>query len=249
MHFFKSAVICAALVTMCGCDRASPESASAIGMEFKLIPAGSFTMGEGDDAHEVTLTTPFKMGVHEVAQAQYEQVMGFNPSHFKGGNHPVETVTWVRAVEFCRRLSDLPVEKAAGHVYRLPTEAEWEYACRAGTTTRYSFGDDDSELGDYAWFGTLDDKTHPVGTKRPNPWGLYDMHGNVWELCEDWVAKYPSGNATNPTGPSTGNNRVKRGGSWSSFDKTCGSAYRSWQKPLGWGWDRGFRVCLGPSGK
>ena len=139
-------------------------------MEFKLIPAGKFIMGEGDQAHEVTQTKPFKIGVHEVTQAQYEQVMGVNPSHFKGADNPVEKVSWDDAVEFCRRLSDLPAEKAAGHVYRLPTEAEWEYACRAGTTTKYSFGDDESDLGDHAWFlenflensGT---NTHPVGRK------------------------------------------------------------------------------------
>ena len=115
-------------------------------MEFKLIPAGTFIMGEGDQAHEVTLTKPFKMGVHEVTQAQYEQVMGVNPSKYKGADNPVETVSWEDAVEFCRKLSELPAEKAAGNVYRLPTEAEWEYACRAGTTTKYSFGDDESDL-------------------------------------------------------------------------------------------------------
>jgi len=98
-------------------------------MEFKLIPAGTFIMGEGDQAHEVTLTKPFKMGVHEVTQAQYEQVMGVNPSKYKGADNPVETVSWEDAVEFCRKLSELPAEKAAGNVYRLPTEAEWEYAC------------------------------------------------------------------------------------------------------------------------
>ena len=102
-------------------------------MQFKLIPAGTFTMGEGDDAHEVTLTKPFKMRVREVTQAQYQRVMGTNPSYFKGANNPVEKVTWEDAAEFCRKLSALPAEKAEGNVYRLPTEAEWEYACRAGT--------------------------------------------------------------------------------------------------------------------
>ena len=194
---FKCAVVCVAVVATCGCEQGqrtapapSPESATSIGMEFKLIPAGTFIMGEGDDAHEVTLTQPFKIGVHEVTQAQYEQVMGVNPSHFKGANNPVETVSWEDAVEFCRRLSELPAEKAAGHVYRLPTEAEWEYACRAGTTTKYSFGDDESDLGDHAWFlenflensGT---NTHPVGRKGPNAWSLYGMHGNVLEWCQD----------------------------------------------------------------
>ena len=132
-------------------DMELPESAHSIGMEFKLIPAGGFTMGAGSYEHQVTLTQAFKIGVHEVTQLQYEQVMGVNPSKFKGANNPVEMVSWEDAVEFCRRLSDLPAEKAAGNVYRLPTEAEWEYACRAGTTTKYSFGDDESEFGEYAW--------------------------------------------------------------------------------------------------
>jgi len=187
-----------------------------MGMKFKLIPAGKFTMGgllpiEGDDAHEVTLTKPFKMGVHEVTQAQYEQVMGSNPSKFEGADNPVENVSWLEALEFCRKLSALPAEKAAGNVYRLPTEAEWEYACRAGTTTQFSFGDDDSDLGDYAWYAdNSDDKTHPVGSKQPNAWGLYDMHGNVWEWCLDWHGDYPSGAVTDPTGPSE---------AWGSMEK------------------------------
>jgi formylglycine-generating enzyme required for sulfatase activity len=134
------------------------------------------------------------MGVHEVTQAQYEQVMGVNPSQFKGANNPVETVRWEDAVGFCRNLSELPAEKAAGRVYRLPTEAEWEYACRAGTTTNYSFGYNDSDLGLYAWYAVNSGgRTHPVGGKKPNSWGLYDMHGNVWEWCQDRFAPYPSG--------------------------------------------------------
>ena len=151
MNICKSVVVWVTVVAICGCDRSQPKSASAIGMEFKLIPAGTFTMGEDDEAHEVTLTQPFQMGVHEVTQAQYEQVMGNNPSEFFGTDNPVEMVSWEDAVEFCGKLSAFPAEKAAGNVYRLPTEAEWEYACRAGTTTNYSFGDDDSDLGDYAW--------------------------------------------------------------------------------------------------
>ena len=116
--------------------------------------------------HEVILTTSFKMGVHEVTQAQYEQVMGVNPSEFKGADNPVEKVSWEDAVEFCRRLSDLPAEKAAGHVYRLPTEAEWEYACRAGTTTKFSFGDDESNLGDYAWYGDNSDAQYSSSRRQ-----------------------------------------------------------------------------------
>ena len=273
MNIFKTVVVCVAVVAICGCDRSQPtppvatsnpapaktnnptpvelpESASAIGMEFKLIPAGKFTMGENDEAHEVTLTEPFMMGVHEVTQAQYEQVMKNNPSKFKGADHPVEMVTWKDALEFCRRLSELPAEKAAGNVYRLPTEAEWEYACRAGTKAAYSFGDDDSKLGDYAWFRVGSGKeTHPVGSKQPNAWGLYDMHGNVYEWCSDWFEEYPSGEVTDPSGPSSGSFRVYRGGSWFNSAEVCRSAYRSRGKPSRLRNDLGFRVSLSPSGK
>jgi len=237
-----------------------PESTNSIGMEFKLIPAGTFIMGDasGEDdetPHEVTLTKPFKMGVHEVTQAQYEQVMGVNPSKFKGADYPVqdypvETVTWDDAVEFCRRLSELPAEKEAGNVYRLPTEAEWEYACRAGTTTMYSFGDDESDLRNYAWYLRYSGGgTHPVGGKKPNAWGVYDMHGNVWEWCQDWYGDYPSGSVTDPSGAKSGSDRVFRGGSWSMTPEHCRSATRFGGFP----WYRngylGFRVCLSPSGK
>ncbi|MCH2118999.1 MAG: SUMF1/EgtB/PvdO family nonheme iron enzyme, partial [Pirellulales bacterium] len=185
------------------------ETTNSIGMKLNLIPPGEFTMGDGDDAHQVTLTQAFEMGIHEVTQEQYEAVMGTTPSNFKGPQNPVEQVSWDDAVEFCRKLSALPAEKKAGYVYRLPTEAEWEYACRAGTTTAYSFGDDASELGEYAWLGG---KPHPVGLKKPNPWGLYDMHGNVWEWCQDWYGAYPSGSLTDPTGAAVGSTRVNRSG-------------------------------------
>ena len=219
-------------------------------MKFKLIPAGKFTMGEGDEAHEVTLTKPFKMGVHEVTQAQYEQVMKNNPSNFKGADNPVQIVSWEDAVEFCRKLSELPAEKAAGNVYRLPTEAQWECACRAGTTTRFSFGDDESDLGDYAWYrDNSGDKTHPVGGKKPNAWGLYDMHANVWEWCQDWYGDYPSGSVTDPTGPVGGSRRVIRGGCWYYTAGYCRSAIRYGYEPSYLSTNRGFRVSLSPSGK
>jgi formylglycine-generating enzyme required for sulfatase activity len=227
-----------------------PESADSIGMKFKLIPAGTFTMGDGDDAHDVTLTKPFKMGVHEVTQAQYEQVMGVNPSGFRGADNPVEKVSWDDAVEFCRRLSELPAEKEAGNVYRLPTEAEWEYACRAGTTTKYSFGDDESKLGDYGWFSeNSGTKTHPVGGKSPNAMGLYGMHGNVVEWCQDWYGDYPSGSVTDPSGATSGSGRVCRGGGWYFTAGGCRSADRGRTLPSFRYLYSGFRVCLSPSGK
>jgi formylglycine-generating enzyme required for sulfatase activity len=134
--------------------------------------------------------------------------MGKNPSEFKGATNPVEGLSWEDATEFCKKLS----EKTRQTV-RLPTEAEWEYACRAGTESAFSFGDDLSALGDYAWWaGNSDKTTHPVGQKKPNSWGLYDMHGNVLEWCADWYGEYPKGPATDPSGPATGDRRVLRGG-------------------------------------
>ena len=155
--------------------------------------------------HEVTITNSYYLGAFEVNQDQYEKVMGDNPSHFKGGKNPVDHVYWQEAVYFCKTLSKLPEEKAAGRVYRLPTEAEWEYACRAGSTTAYSFGDNAQRLSEYAWFGDVPGgKTHPVGEKKPNRWGLYDMHGNVSEWCRDWYGPYASFAETNPDSPDLG---------------------------------------------
>ncbi|MFM7929249.1 MAG: formylglycine-generating enzyme family protein, partial [Pirellula sp.] len=181
----------------------------------------------------MTISKDYYLGVHEVTQAQYEKVMGANPSYFRGdiqgsrSNHPVEQVSWEDAVEFCKKLSDLHEEKAAGRVYRLPTEAEWEYACRAGSKTAYSFGESPKSLGDYAWFGSnSNNQTHPVGEKKANAWGLYDMHGNVWEWCRDRYGDYPKGAVSDPTGPKKGSSRVSRGGSWYYEAAGCRSAYR-----------------------
>ena len=226
---------------------------TSVGIELKLLPAGQFTMGSesggrGETPHQVTLTQPFYLGVHEVTQEQYERVMGENPSVYKGAKNPVEGVSWEDAVEFCRKLSELPKEKAAGHVYRLPTEAEWEYACRAGTTTKYSFGDEESQLGAYAWYDVnSDDRAHPVGQKRPNPWGLYDMHGNVWEWCQDSYGAFPQGLATDPKGPSSGSSRVNRGGCWLSYAGFCRSALRDGDSPTDRFFYLGFRVACVPS--
>ena len=226
---------------------------NSIGMVLVPIPAGEFMMGDPTNpthpTHPVTLTKPFHLGAFEVTQEQYEKVMGKNPSRFKGTNNPVEKVSWDDAAEFCRRLSELPEEKAAGHVYRLPTEAEWEYACRAGTTTAYSFGDDESQLGQYAWFGKNSGyATHPVGEKKPNPWGLYDMHGNVWEWCQDWYDDYPSEPVTDPTGPTTGSARVFRGGDLLFGAAYCRVARRRTLAPTLRSNDLGFRLALSPLG-
>ena len=228
---------------------AGMEVTNSIGMKLRLIPAGEFTMGspgtesdrsDNETQHRVSITKPFYLGVTEVTQEQYQKVMGTNPSQFQGPQNPVEKVSWAEAVEFCRKLSAMPAEKTAGHVYRLPTEAEWEYACRSGTTTAYGFGDDRSGLGVYGWGGG--ESTHPVGGKKPNAWGLYDMHGNVWEWCQDWYGDYPSGSATDPTGAPSGSYRVLRGGGWSSYARLCRSANRIRLTPESRDSRLGFRV-------
>jgi formylglycine-generating enzyme required for sulfatase activity len=235
---------------------ALPPLENSIGMKLKLLPAGTFTMGEaGGDSderpHEVTLSRPFYLGVNEVTNAQWRRVMGNVPSTWKDADRPVEQVSWEEAVEFCRKLSELPAEKKAGRVYRLPTESEWEYACRAGTTTRYSFGDAEGKLGEHGWFDTNSGgETHPVGKKRPNPWGLYDMHGNLFEWCSDWYGEYPKDAVTDPQGPSGASARVFRGGCWNFSARACRSASRFrydplFRLPLHY---LGFRLALSLSG-
>jgi formylglycine-generating enzyme required for sulfatase activity len=227
---------------------------NSIGMTLALIPNGTFTMGEGDEALQVTLTHPFQLGVYEVTQEEYEKVMGNNPSVFKKDpQNPVETVSWYDAVEFCKKLSQLPEEKAAGRVYRLPTEAEWEYACRAGSTTQYSFGNIEERLSVYAWYYSTkiaDSKygPQPVGRKKPNAWGLYDMHGNVGEWCSDWYGEYPKGAVSDPSGPREGSSRVCRGGSWCNDAAGCRSSFRLSRSPEERGNNGGFRVALSSPG-
>ncbi len=225
------------------------EITNSIGMRLVLIHAVSFTMGSTVDeelimlsetSHEVTLGNSYYLGAYEVTQGEYEKVMSTNPSKFNGSKNPVEGVSWDDAVSFCEKLSDLPEEKAAGRSYRLPTEAEWEYACRASSNASYSFGDTAESLGEYAWFG--EGNTHPVGEKKPNRWGLYDMHGNVLEWCQDWFDVYPPDASTDPKGPKWGTARVIRG-------RSCRSASRAGLNS----WSRtgsiGFRVALIPSVK
>ncbi|MCX5653823.1 MAG: formylglycine-generating enzyme family protein [Planctomycetota bacterium] len=192
-------------------------------VKMALIPAGKFVMGEEGGRHDVTISKPFYMGVTEVTQAQYEAIMGTNPSKFTSPAYSVEHVSWDDAALFCRKLSE-----KTGRTVRLPTEAEWEYACRAGTKTRFSFGDSDKDLADYAWYSDNSGrKTHPVGQKKPNAWGLYDMHGNVDEMCADWYAEnLPKEAVTDPQGPTSGTYRVSRGGAWGASSHYCRSAAR-----------------------
>ncbi len=208
---------------------------NTIGMEFVLIPAGEFEMGSPSDeegrisksegpVHHVNIEKAFHMGKYEVTQKQWRAIMGDNPSYYKGDDLPVEQITWDDVQEFIKKLN----EKEGTGKYRLPSEAEWEYACRAGTTTRYSFGDSESKLCDYAWyFKNSDLKTHPVGQKKPNSWGLYDMHGNVWEWVQDsWHGSYDGAPADGSAWEGDYVLRVIRGGSWRSFAEDCRSANR-----------------------
>jgi formylglycine-generating enzyme required for sulfatase activity len=185
-------------------------------------------------AHEVTLTKPYYLGKFEVTQEQYQQIMGVNPSDFRGQNLPVENVSWDEAQEFCKKASE--VAQAAGlraqpgglrYNVRLPTDAEWEHACRAGTRTTYCCGDAEADLDRAAWYDkNSGNTTHPVGQKTANAWGVHDMHGNVWEWCADWYGDYGAGAVTDPQGPADGADRVLRGGSWNYIPRNCRSAYR-----------------------
>ena len=198
-------------------------------MEFVLIPAGSFMMGsetsrpDEKPTTKVIITKPFYLGKFEVTQEQWQTLMGTNNGYYKGTNLPVEQVSWNDCQEFVGKLNG----KVRGYEFRLPTEAEWEYACRAGTATEYSHGDGATNLADYAWFtGNAEKRTHPVGEKKPNPWGLHDMHGNVWEWCQDWYGPYPGGEVTDPIGAQSGTTRVIRGGSWSHGGRDLWSSFR-----------------------
>jgi len=217
---------------------------NSIGMTFVKIPSGSFRMGSpsgetgrygNEKEHKVTINNSFYMQTTEVTQGQWRAIMGSNPSKFGdcGDNCPVEMVSWDDTQAFIRKLN----EKEGTSRYRLPTEAEWEYAARAGTTTPFAFGSClSSSQANYngnnplegCSKGTYREKTVSVGSFSPNAWGLYDMHGNVYEWCQDWYDEdYPSGAVTDPSGPGSGSSRVIRGGGWYSLAQDCRSAHRS----------------------
>jgi formylglycine-generating enzyme required for sulfatase activity len=250
------------------------EITNSIGMKLVLIPAGKFLMGsppdekdrrDDEEQHEVEITKPFYLGVYEVTQRQYEQVMRTNPSRFKkenggGPDHPVENVSWQDAQDFCPKLSALEKERAAKRVYRLPTEAEWEYSCRGGAreNTPFHFGKSLSSIqanfdGNYPYGdapkGPYLQKTSPGGSYQPNGFGLFDMHGNVREWCADWYGPYDKQDKKDPQGPKTGDRRVLRGGSWYYYGRDCRAAYRDWLDPA----DRygliGFRVVCVPAAR
>jgi formylglycine-generating enzyme required for sulfatase activity len=219
-----------------------------IKLEMLLIPTGEFEVGSSDGeknerpVHKVKISRPFYLGEFSVTQAQYEKIMGSNPSQTKGDNLPADRVTFIEAEEFCKR-----VHKLTGKAIRLPSEAEWEYACRAGTKTRFYTGDNDASLDPAAWFvANSEEKTHPVGLKKPNAWGLYDMHGNVLQWCQDWYADdyYEKSPTDDPSGPSRAKFRVVRGGSYRLDAKRCRSTFRnSCAADYHW-FGIGFRVAL-----
>jgi formylglycine-generating enzyme required for sulfatase activity len=264
-----AAALCASAIAATPSSHAAePMHRNSIDMAFVLIPAGSFQMGSSDDdpeatsaekpRHRVTISKPFYLGRFEVTQAQWLAVMGTgsfasarsNPYYNLPGmadrlnkpDHPA-TVSWNEAQAFVQRLN-----AKEGHTrYRLPTEAEWEYAARAGTTTAYSYGDDTRQLGRYAWFGEdfASGATHAVGQKLPNPWGLHDVHGNVWEWTQDrYSERHDSRDAIDPRGPSSGESRVVRGGSWHETSTSWRSAFRKPYSADYRGISIGFRVAL-----
>ncbi|WP_095642984.1 formylglycine-generating enzyme family protein [Methanosarcina spelaei] len=220
-------------------------------MEFVLIPAGKFMMGSpsgeeviyDDEApiHKVTIEDSFYMGKYPVTQKQWKKIQGSNPSSLKGEDWPVEMISWEDAQEFIQKLN----EKEGTEKYRLSSEAEWEYSCRAGTQTRYSFGDDESKLNEYAWYEkSFGSETHPAGQKKPNSLGLYDIHGNVWEWVQDrWHSNYnvaPSDGSAWEDGNSS--SRLIHGGSWGSNAVSCRSAARLGDDPDSCGSVVGFRL-------
>jgi formylglycine-generating enzyme required for sulfatase activity len=225
---------------------------NGVNLELLKIPAGEFLMGTRDSGflfdederpmHRVTISRPFHIGKYEVTQAQWAAVMGGNPSRHKGDQLPVHDVTWDSCREFCSRLGE-----RTGRTVRLPTEAEWEHACRAGTETLFSFGDNQDDMGAYGWYqDNTENAPELVGTRQPNPWGLHDMHGNVFEWCADWFDSTYYGWSTekDPAGPQAGEKRVMRGGCWYMQAWSARSAFRAASKPSGSNEIVGFRVVV-----
>ena len=217
--------------------QSAKEITNSIGMKLVLIPKGTFMMGspeceegrqENESQHEVTISNDYYLGAYEVTQTQYQTVTGNNPSCYQGA---------------------LVGNQKAGRVYHLPTEAQWEYACRAGSKTIYSFDNEEGLLPEYGWFKrNSSQRTHTAGLLEPNAWGLYDMHGNVWEWCSDWYGEYPKGAVSDQSGPTIGKARVDRGGDWNSEAAFCRSAFRDRSHPSDRSTTQGFRVALSPSG-
>jgi formylglycine-generating enzyme required for sulfatase activity len=234
-----------------------PFAIADLSLEMLWVKPGTFEMGSptteagrgsNEAEHNVTLTKGFYLGQYEVTQTQWEKVMGDNPSHFKGANRPVEKVSWTEVTSFCEKLTEMESEAGrlpAGMAYQLPTEAQWEYACRAGTRSAYSFGENLTSR--QANIDEVVDETTPVGNYPANPWGFHDMHGNVLEWCADWYGDYPSGVVRDPVGPAVGSSRVSRGGSWSYSAYFARSALRRRGVPADSINSLGFRLSLRPA--
>ncbi len=245
-------VLAALVAVVAGCGKSDSGAPAILGVAGEMVraPAGTFTMGDGagrpdETPHSVAIDS-FYIDKYPVTQEYYERVMGVNPSKQKGKNNPVEKTQWTDAVRFCNKCSELEGLTPCYDLdtwecnfdadgYRLPTEAEWEYACRAGSTGKYYFGDAETELSRYAWFKPHSQgKPRQVGQKQPNRWGLYDMHGNVWQWCHDWYGEtyYAESTAGNPRGPAAGKMRVLRGGAWDCTAEKLRSAYRHKEFPV-----------------
>ncbi len=253
-HYIIAALLLSGtLALLQGCNRKAPndapsETKTESGTEMVLLPGGWFTMGDENEVdakpHQVVVSA-FYIDKYPVTQEEYRRVTGKNPSRWKAGRNPVEQVRWSDAVRYCNARSRLEGLQPCydlqtwecnfnANGYRLPTEAEWEYACRAGTKTTFFFGNNPSKLASYAWFDeNSGGKPQPVGQKRPNPLGLYDMYGNVWEWCNDFykVDYYQESPEENPKGPKTGETKVVRGGAWKFSDESCRSGYRYNEAP------------------
>ncbi|MBI4028174.1 MAG: formylglycine-generating enzyme family protein [Verrucomicrobia bacterium] len=255
-------------VTTVGQTSAPPKLTNSLGMELLRVRSGAFLYGAPEKTTrpnlwhprfqvKVTFTNDFYLGAVEVTQAQFKKMMGDNPSQFRRNDLPVESVTYAEAIAFCQKLSELPQEKTTGRVYDLPTSAEWEYACRAGSADVFPWGnEDETKLGEYAWcrdrYGATATQTHPVGTKRANPWGFHDMLGNVWEWCADgaWEGSFQFGAYSakadgwiNPNMPGEKSHSIViRGGGWNSDFRAanCWLVYR--QRPLCRDNHTGFRI-------
>ncbi|MAE71033.1 MAG: serine/threonine protein kinase [Gemmatimonadetes bacterium] len=269
----RHSMLTASIALLCALLAGPPaEDGGEIGLEMLRVPAGSFMIGspplergrgEDETQRRVTFSSDFLIAAHELTQAQWKAVMGTEPGSFRGGaDLPVENVSWLDALHFCNELSARAgLDRAYTIIgtsarwnrnangYRLPTEAEWEYACRGGTTTHFWPGDRDGVLRRIGWYSDNSaNRTHAVGRKVANPWGLYDVHGNVWEWCWDLYGDYPSDPAVDPAGPSDGSARTIRGGGWNTVARQCRSASRHHYDPDNYCNIIGFRVARSTSG-
>jgi len=249
-----------ALSSLLGCKRASSElpdgqSASSPATPASLVPLTNMVLIKAGTfmriKFPVTITRDFWIGKYEVTQCVFTAVLVRNPSHFTGdSNRPVEKVTFLDANSYCSALTQRERKSGrlpAGYEYRLPSEAEWEYACRAGSTNLFSFGDDASIADQFAWTAANSEATtHPVGLKRPNSWGIYDMHGNVWEWCSDWFEPYPAAPLTDPVGPASSKYKLFKGGGWNQEVQFARASSRFMMSPSNGIHFVGFRVVLGP---